>query len=34
VKKLSLLFFDMFRIALFIIGGGYAIIAAADVLFS
>ena len=33
-KRLLLLFWDMFRIALFVIGGGYAIIAVADAVFS
>lgn len=34
MKKLLRLFFEMFRVALFVIGGGYAIIAVCDDLFS
>ena len=33
-RRYLLLFWDMFRIALFVIGGGYAIIAVADAVFS
>ena len=34
MKTLARLFFEMFRIALFVVGGGYAIIAVADDVFS
>ncbi len=34
MKTLARLFFEMFRIALFVVGGGYAIIAVADEVFS
>ena len=34
MKKLATLFFDMFRIALFVVGGGYAIISVAEEVFS
>ena len=34
VPRLARLFFEMFRIALFVVGGGYAIIAVADDVFS
>lgn len=34
MKKLLRLFFEMFKIALFVVGGGYAIIAVADDVFS
>ena len=34
MKKLAVLFFDMFRIALFVVGGGYAIISVAEEVFS
>ncbi len=34
VKKLLVLFYEMFKIALFVVGGGYAIIAVADEVFS
>ncbi|MCR5413420.1 MAG: chromate transporter [Kiritimatiellae bacterium] len=34
MKKLARLFFEMFRVALFVVGGGYAIIAVCDDIFS
>jgi chromate transporter len=34
VKKLLTLFLEMFKIALFVVGGGFAILAVADEVFS